>query len=212
METKPIVQVTNFKEEIASKQLSVIFACTFLEFCFVLLIFSLLCTLLFLLYGILHVNCTHAIRNTALNTNLPSVLSSKLLGTLKFFVNKGTWKHFILAPQHNISLLTSRLTVLWQLQLKKKKKKKPQLNLKNGKKPPTTLHPVTSSCMYIIFYPKRALQLRWKDHFYSAPENTAQNVVCCTYFIQWNEKKILRSSHCLCKDKYRHIFKTNVDR
>lgn len=104
METKPIVLITNFKWENASKQLSVIFACTFFEFCFVLVIFSLLCSLLLLLYGILHVDCTHAIRNLALNTNLPSMLSSKLLGTLKYFVNKGTWKHFILAPQHNIPL------------------------------------------------------------------------------------------------------------
>lgn len=91
METKPIVLITNIKGEIASKQLSVIFACTFLEFCFLLLVFfSLLCTLLLLLYGILHVDCTHAIINVELNTNLPSMLSSKLLGTLKYFLNKGT--------------------------------------------------------------------------------------------------------------------------
>lgn len=97
METKPAVLITNFKGEIASKQLSVIFACTFLEFCFLLLFFSLLCILLLLVYGILHVDCTHAVINIALNTNLPSMLFSKLLGTLKYFLNKGTWKHFILA-------------------------------------------------------------------------------------------------------------------
>lgn len=104
METKPVVPIANFKGEIASKQLSVTFACTFLEFCFLLLLFGLLCTLPLLLYGILRVDCTHAIINIALNTNLPNMLSSKLLGTLSYFLNKGTWKHFILAPQCNISL------------------------------------------------------------------------------------------------------------
>lgn len=104
MEIKPIVLITKFKGEIALKQ-CLVFVCTFLEFCFLLLIFfSLLCTLLLLLYGILHVDCTDVIINLPLNTNLPSMLSSKLLDKLKYFLNKGTLKHFILAPQHNISL------------------------------------------------------------------------------------------------------------
>lgn len=103
MGTKPIVLITYFKWKIASKQLSVIFACTFLDFLFLLLYLSLLCTLLFLLYGILHVDCTHAVISVALNTDLPSMLPSELLGTLKYFLNKGTWKHFILAIQCNIS-------------------------------------------------------------------------------------------------------------
>lgn len=127
MEIIIIVLITKFKREIALKQLSLFFfffACTFLEFCFLpLTFFSLLCTLLLLLYGLLHVDCTDVIINS-LNINLLTILSSRLLDKLKYFLNKGTLKHFILASQHSISFFLAFFRVYHAVRVTTEKKNK----------------------------------------------------------------------------------------
>ena len=91
MEIIMIVLTTKSNREIALEQLSLIFACTFLEFCALLLILFFLVFLYRCYYKLIH-------------TNPLTISSSELLDKLKNFLNKITWPHFILASQHNISL------------------------------------------------------------------------------------------------------------